>query len=221
MASSANTLLTYLGLPFDYEPSPTTAPVPFLAKHLVQLPSHLLHFFSAITTPQERTAVLLIRNRRFNFTQSDPPELCFTAAKRQWPMLWEGAEHHDVSDEDAREEKEWADTTFLGGRGKAFVGKLGTLLGEYEEERQMERARSAKHGLQDVLIPEEDDRSDDGNHVSEPESAEAVQELFLRRVRERFIYGQLEWDLYDKLDWDDSWDREDRDAEDRWFDSDE
>jgi hypothetical protein len=45
-------------------------------------------------------------------------------------MLWQGAEH--VAEEDAREEKEWADTTFLGGKGKALVGKLGTLLGDYE-----------------------------------------------------------------------------------------
>lgn len=190
-----NTLLTYLGLPIDYEPSPTTAPVPFLAKHLGQLPSHLSHIFSAITTPRERTVVLLIRNRRFNFTQSDPPELRFPAAKRQWPMLWQGAEH--VAGEDAREEKEWADTTFLGGKGNAFVGKLGILLGDYEEERQIERARQAKRGLQDVLTPdsEEDERSDDDDDLSgpgTPESAKAVQELFLRRVREQFIYGQLE-----------------------------
>jgi hypothetical protein len=31
----------------------------------------------------------------------------------------------------------------------------------------------------------------------------------------------LQWDLYDTLDWDDSWDGEDREAEDRWFEDDE
>lgn len=30
-----------------------------------------------------------------------------------------------------------------------------------------------------------------------------------------------QWDFYDVVDWDDSWDRDDNDAEDRWFDDDE
>jgi hypothetical protein len=194
----ANPALTYLGLPPDYEPSPAIAPVSFLAKHLPQLPSHLLHWFSAVTTPRERTAVLLIRNRRFNFTQSDPPELRFPAAKRQWPTLWEGAE--DGAREEADEEKEWAETTFLEGRHKGFVGKLGTLLGGYEEERQMELARKAKRDHQDAFVPEEDSSSGDENDSigqGTPDTAEAVQQLFLRRVRERFIYGLLEVSLLD------------------------
>ncbi|KAI0307237.1 hypothetical protein B0F90DRAFT_540707 [Multifurca ochricompacta] len=190
----AKSVLTYLGLPLDYDPSPATAPVPFLNKHLHQLPFYLLHSFSATTTPQQRTAVLMIRNRRFNFTQSDPPELRFAAARQQWPSLWEGAERfgHEVG----REEKEWADTAFLGGGNKVFVGKLGTLLGEYEEERQVERARLARRSRQDGFIPEEEDESsDDDQDTPGPatsESAQAVQDSFLRRVRERFIYGQLE-----------------------------
>jgi hypothetical protein len=195
---NVNAILTYLGLPQDYEPSPDTTPVSFLAKHLPQLPSHLLHWFSAVTTPRERTAILLIRNRRFNFTQSDPPELRFPAAKRQWLTLWEGAE--DGAREEAREEKEWVETTFLEGRHQAFVGKLGTLLGGYEEERQMELARQAKRGRQDAFVPEEDDSSDDENNSigqGTPDTAEAVQQLFLRRVRERFIYGLLEVSLLD------------------------
>jgi hypothetical protein len=188
-----NPILTYLGLPPDYKPSPATAPVSFLAKHLPQLPSHLLHCFSAVTTPRERTAVLLIRNRRFSFTQSDPPELRFPAAKRQWPTLWEGAE--DGAREEANEEKEWAETTFFEGRHRAFVGKLGTLLGGYEEERQMELAR---RGRQDAFVPEEDETSDGENDSigqGTPDTAETVQQLFLRRVRERFIYGLLEVSL--------------------------
>lgn len=31
----------------------------------------------------------------------------------------------------------------------------------------------------------------------------------------------FQWDLYDTLDWDESWDEEDREAEDRWFGDDE
>lgn len=189
----ASTVLTYLGLPLDYNPSPATESIPFLNKHLCQLPSHILHGFSAITTPQQRTAVVLIRNRRFNFTQSNPPEFRFPAARRQWPTLWEGAER--VEREEAREECVWVETAFLGGEYQAFVGKLGTLLGGYEEERHLERERQAIRGRRDVFLPGADERFDGRRGSSEagpPESAEAMQEAFLRRIRERFIYGHLE-----------------------------
>ena len=236
-----NAVLTYLGLPLDYDPSPATAPVAFLTKHVRHLPSHILHWFSAITTPQQRTAVVLIRNRRFNFTQSNPPVFNFSMAKRQWPRLWEGTER--IGQEEAREEKEWAETTFLGGDHQTFVGKLGTLLGGYEEERHLERERQTRRSRHDTFIPEEDDEiSDDGPQHGTPEPVQDLQESFLRRIRELFIYGRLEvstkrllqdnltcclltvrrqWDLYDTVDWDDSLDREDREAEDRWFEEDD
>ena len=187
-----NAILTYLGLPVDYDPSPASAPIPFLTKHLRRLPPNILHWFSSITTPQQRTAVLLIRNRRFNFTQGNPPEFRFPAAIRQWPSLWEEPKH--IGHEEAREEKEWVDTTFLGG-GQAYVGKLGTLLGGYEEERHLERQRQAKRFQPDDFHPEDDESSDDELDHSGPgtsESEQAQHELFLRRVRERFIYGHLE-----------------------------
>jgi len=188
-----NAVLTYLGLPLDYDPSPATASIPFLTKHLRQLPPNILRWFSSITTPQQRTAVLLIRNRRFNFAQSDPPEFQFPAAMRQWPTLWEGPRR--IGHEEAREEKEWAETTFLGGKSQAYVGKLGTLLGGYEEERHLERQRQAKRSRPDDFLPEVDESSDDDHDHSgpgTPESAQALHELFLRRVKERFIYGHLE-----------------------------
>ncbi len=189
-----NSVLTYLGLPLNYNPSPATAPVPFLTKHLRQLPPHILHWFNSITTPQQRTAVLLIRNRRFNFTQSNPPEFHFPAAMRQWPTLWE--EPKPIGQEEAREEKEWADNTFLGGEHQTYVGKLGTLLGGYEEERQSERHRQAKRSRQEDFVPEVEESSDDDHDSSSsrpgtPESAQALQESFLRRLRGRFIYGHL------------------------------
>lgn len=181
-----NAILTYLGLPLDYDPSPATAPIPFLTKHLRQLPPNILHWFSSITTPQQRTAVLLIRNRRFNFVQSNPPELRFTAATRQWPTLLE--EPKRIGHEEAREEKEWAETTFLG--GSQYVGKLGTLLAGYEEERHLERQRQAKRVRPGDFRPEVD--GSDEENDSAPESEQARHELFLRRVRVRFIYGHLE-----------------------------
>jgi hypothetical protein len=49
--------------------------------------------------------------------------------KRRRPLLWEGTER--IRHEEAREEKEWAETAFLGGVGQVFVGKCGgyELLG--------------------------------------------------------------------------------------------
>ncbi|KAI0268344.1 hypothetical protein BC834DRAFT_688151 [Gloeopeniophorella convolvens] len=193
-------VLAYLGLPSDYIPSPVTAPISFLTKHLYQLPYHLLSLFSAITTPQQRTVIPSIRNRRFNFTQSDPPELRFVAAKRRWSILWEGPSGGQQATDEGQEEKEWAEASFLGGERKPYVGKLGMLLREYEEERQAEQARLARRGRPapaadaDGFVPEEDESSDDDQDLAVPESqsAQGRQELFLRRVRERFIYGQLE-----------------------------
>ena len=186
-----NAVLTYLGLPLDYDPSPATASVAFLTKHLRRLPSHILHWFSAITTPQQRTAVVLIRNRRFNFTQSNPPVFNFSAARRQWPRLWGVTE--PVGQEEAREEKEWVETGFLGGDRQALVGNLGTLLGGYERERLLERERQTRRSRHDAFILEEDDEiADDGPRPGTPEPVRALQESFLRRVREQFIYGHLE-----------------------------
>jgi len=193
-----NGVLTYLGLPSDYDPSPAIAPVPFLTKHLRQLPPNILQWFNSITTPEQRTAVLLIRNRRFNYTQSNPPEFQFPAAMRQWPALWDEPKRiGTIGQEEAREEKEWADTTFLGGEHQTYVGNLGTLLGGYEEERHSERHRQAKRSHQEDFVPEADESSDSDHGRSSsrpgtPGSAQAVQELFLRQVRERFIYGHLE-----------------------------
>jgi hypothetical protein len=189
------TVLTYFGLLEDYHLTLAAVPVAFLTKHIHQLPSHVSHRFSAITTPQQRTTVVLIRNRRFDFAQSNPAELSFSVAKRRWPQLWEGSEliMHEEAREKAQEEKEWAESAFLSG-GQAFVGKLGTLLGEYEEERHLEHAPQARRGRRDLLIPEEDQSSDDGSRPGTPESepVQDLQESFLRQVRERFIYGRLE-----------------------------
>jgi hypothetical protein len=87
----------------------------------------------------------------------------------RWPALWEGPKC--IGEEEAREEKERADTTFLGGEHQKYVGKLGTLLGGCEE-RHSERRSTSRPGTQ--------------------ESAQALQESFLRQVRELFIYGHLE-----------------------------
>ncbi|KAI0050173.1 hypothetical protein FA95DRAFT_1487706 [Auriscalpium vulgare] len=228
--SSANeyndkTALSYLGLPPDHSPSPATEPLVFLSQHLRQLPPHLLLYFSSVTTPRQRSSLALVRNRRYKYTASSPSELGFSEAKHEWPMLWEGRERRGL--DEGQEEKEWAERNFLDGGKKQAVGKLGALLAEMEEEREADRVRMIRRAAaQDDFVPEEDEESSDEEMEEEippeePESAEEAQAMFLRRVRERFIYGLLPTDIYDKVDWDDSWDEDDRDAEDRWFDEDD
>jgi len=121
------------------------------------------------------------------------------------------------------EEKNWADHEFLGG-AKQHVGKLGTLLGGYEEERTAERFRMERRRreAEEPFVPEEDeDTSDEEDLASAPpeESPEDARLTFERLVKERFIYGLLDSDLYTTVDWDDRWDEDtSRDDEDRWFD---
>ncbi|KAI9001403.1 hypothetical protein BD414DRAFT_474531 [Trametes punicea] len=218
-------IFKYLGLPEDYEPSPRTAPIDFLHRHVRALPPHLLKLFSMNTTPKQRTVIPAIRNRRLKYTQSNPPEMSCTKAKSTWPALWEGRER--PGKEQAQEEKEWAEKEFLGD-GKQQVGKLGSLLGEYEEERESERVRTIRRQRAEYIksLPEEEEESDEeeeepGSLAPEPFPAE-TEEAFLRLVKERFIYGFLESIDYDKVDWDERWDDDlDREAEERWFDDEE
>src|SRR5882762_2207508 len=132
-------ILSSLQLQDTYTPSPKDFPIDFLQLHIRNLPPHLLLTFSLITTPKQRTVIPTIRNRRLKYTHSNPRELGFVEARSRWPMLWEGRERRGV--EEGREEREWAEGDgFLRGSEK-HVGKLGELLGEYEEEREAERVR--------------------------------------------------------------------------------
>ncbi|KAI0326664.1 hypothetical protein GY45DRAFT_1339301 [Cubamyces sp. BRFM 1775] len=221
-------IFRYLGLPDSYEPNPRTAPIDFLHRHVRTLPPHLLKLFSANTTPKQRTVVPVIRNRRLKFTQSNPPELSIANAKSTWPTLWEGRER--PGREQAQEEKEWAEKEFLGD-GKQQVGKLGNLLGGYEEEREFERIKTIRRQRAEYIesLPEEDEDTDDEEEeeaakeavTQEPSPAE-TEDMFLRLIKERFIYGFLESIDYDQVDWDERWDGDlDRDAEERWFDDEE
>ncbi|THH05911.1 hypothetical protein EW146_g9772 [Bondarzewia mesenterica] len=225
-------ILSWLGLKSDFEPAPSRAPIEFLTQHFSKLPPHLLKHFSAITTPRQRSLISAIRNRRFRFASTDPLELRFSAARSQWPTLWDGRGER-YGGEEAREEKEWVEHEFLGGSMRPHVGKLGVLLGDYEEEREAERVRTIRrqHAAED-FVPEEDESDEEEEEeeeegeagatpMGENESVEDSQALFQRRIRERFIYGLLETDLYETVDWEEKWDDDDRDAEDRWFEEEE
>lgn len=189
-AMSIAAVLTYLGLPEDYEPSPKNTPIRFLIKHVTQLPPHLLVHFSSITSPKDRAIITSIRNRRLRYTASNPTELCFASASSKWPNLWQG---RDRPRGEAIEERAWAEQDFLQGSTK-HVGKLGNLLGEYEEEREAERIRILRRErVVHDFVPEEDESSDEGaSDVSMEETLEETRELFERRIRERFVYGLLE-----------------------------
>ncbi|KAG5341940.1 hypothetical protein C0989_006783 [Termitomyces sp. Mn162] len=186
--------LTYLGLPDDYTPSPESDPIPFLARHLMQLPPHLLLHFSYITSAKERTALPAIRNRRLKYTNSNPSQIHFTSARAKWPNLWQGRERTGL--EEGEDEKAWAENEFLGG-AKKHVGKLGGLLGGYEEEREAERVRTLRieRAAAAQFIPEEDESSDEEEEAEatpDDDSPEEAKAWFERSVRERLIYGLLE-----------------------------
>jgi hypothetical protein len=191
-------ILKYLGLPPDYQPNPESDPIRFLSQNIRTIPKHFAPNFDQRTTPKQRTVVPTIRNRRTKFTQSNPTELSFESAKKSWPLLWTG----DPSEAGPRrgqaerlEEKNWADHEFLGGATQ-HVGKLGALLGGYEEERAAERFRMERRQreAEKPFVPEEDeDTSDEEDPASPPpeESPEEARLAFERSVKERFIYGLL------------------------------
>ncbi|KAF9651229.1 hypothetical protein BDM02DRAFT_3110943 [Thelephora ganbajun] len=215
-------ILKYLGLPPDYQPNPESDPILFLSHNIRIIPKHFSQKFAQSTTPKQRTVIPAIRNRRTKFTQSNPTELSFESAKNTWPLLWAG----DPSEGGPRrggaeglEEKNWADREFLGG-AKQHIGKLGNLLGGYEEERTAEKFRMERRRreVEEPFVPEEDTSDEDLAPAPLEESPEEARLAFERLVRERFIYGLLDSDLYATVDWDDMWDEEtSRDDEDRWF----
>lgn len=179
-------ILSYIGLPPEYEPRPSVSPIEFLQKHLHMLPPHLIVGFSSITTPKQRSVIADIRNRRFAYTETKPKQLAFAEARSRWPHLWSGGGRH--GQEAAQEEREWAEKGFLGG-GTQRVGKLGTLLADYEEEREGERIRQVRRERAgDEFVPEEESESE----MSEEESPEEARATFERRIKELFIYGMLE-----------------------------
>ncbi|GAV98991.1 hypothetical protein LENED_000415 [Lentinula edodes] len=107
------------------------------------------------------------------------------------------------------------------------VKKLGSLLRDYEEEREAERVRNIRRtqlaAEESQFIPEEDEDSAEDEPVESGDVEEATEAdnraEFERRIRERFIYGLLDNIDYDRVDWDESLDTDnDRDTEERWFD---
>jgi hypothetical protein len=189
-------VLKYLGLPGDYSPAPELDPIGFLNRHLFQLPPNIVQHFGSITTPKQRTLLVQIRNRRFRYVNNCPPELRFVVARNSWPDLWQGRGRSGI--EVGKDERLWAQNEFLEG-AQQHVGKLGNLLGDYEEEREVERVRNLRLSQTNDFLPEEEDSEDEeeeeeNKNIKPPEqdTDEQVKTLFERRIRERFIYGLLD-----------------------------
>ncbi|KAK7061906.1 hypothetical protein R3P38DRAFT_2832230 [Favolaschia claudopus] len=224
-------VLSYLGLDPNYQPHPKTKPYDFLALHLRELPPNLLlSTFASVVSPKERSRIPTIRNRRLKYANTDPQELRFSNARDTWPLLYDGQERRRQPEGD--DEREWAAKEFLKDLPK-HVGKLGALLGGYEDEREAERFRAIRRARAEAeFVPEEESESDededeDEEHDSRQPNTEQMTDedakaSFTRLVREHFIYGLLEDMDYDKVDWDENLDSDDdRDAEERWFDEEE
>lgn len=152
----------------------------------------------------------VIRNRRTQYLQSAPAEFTFEGARKRFPDLWESiaragggpaprVDVRAVAREGAEDEKRWAQREFLGG-ARGQVGKLGTLLGGYEEERVAEQEREKNHErvkLREIEreTEEEFEESSDEEELDSPPSTEDLaqaRETFTRLVKERFIYGLLD-----------------------------
>jgi len=181
-------ILGYLGLPPDYEPSPTTSTIQFLRKHLSQLPPNIVCKFSSITTPKIRTILTPIRNRRLRYVNTHLLDLGFVSARNRWPELWEGRERRGT--EEGLEEKMWVQEEFLRGKEK-YVGKLASLLGDYEEEREAERVRTIYRELAETTTAPEEEEETESEETGEEESEEEKRRSFECIIRERFIYGLL------------------------------
>lgn len=194
METNKHPSLKYLGLPDDYKPSPDNNAIEFLNLHLNHLPPHVAIYFSPLTTPKERSVLAPIRNRRLAYTNQNPKELRFERARNTWPELWSGSRPRPGKEE-STEEEAWAQKEFLQG-GTQHVGKLGKLLGEYEEEREAERARIERRNrpqqIDDDFVPEEESDSDDDSQLIPQESEQEMKRWFERLIKERFIYGLLE-----------------------------
>ena len=206
----AQIILKYLDLPPSYTPSPSSDPKSFLEVHIHHLPPNLLARFASTLNIYERSSLPVIRNRRTQYLQSAPEEYTFEGARKRFPDLWESialasgdsAPRVDVraaAREGAEDEKKWAEREFLGGtRGQ--VGKLGTLLGGYEEERvavQEREKRRERAKLREIEkeTEEEFEESSDEEELDSPPGPEDLaqaRETFTRLVKERFIYGLLE-----------------------------
>jgi len=188
-----------------------SAPLHFLATHIGALPPNLAAYFGPVVTPQARSGIPTIRNRRLQWALAGPPALSAYSARDRHPLLYERIVGNEVelpsrppgaAAEDA--EDAWGQNRAVLG-GRAQHGNLGALLQSFEDEREGERRRDRKREerLRENEVTEEYDSEseddndeadrpqDDGGQVGPDEdlSGKERMEAFERLVREKWIDG--------------------------------
>lgn len=187
-----------------------SAPLHFLATHIDALPPNLAAYFGPVVTPQVRSGIPTIRNRRLQWALASPPALSAYSARDRHPLLYERIVGHEVAPParpsgaaDEAEDAWGQNRAVLGGR--AQHGNLGALLQSFEDEREGERRRDRKREerLRENEVTEEfdsesededeevDQPQDDGGFVGPDEelSGEERLQVFERLVREKWIDG--------------------------------
>jgi hypothetical protein len=204
-------ILKYLSLDIDYTPSPSQNPIEFLKRHMTQLPPHLLVLFSAHpeVTPRARASIPVIRNRRCSYAAEGPkaldPDVLSRVDADVWDLVNEERPQGQMTkqpaveqDDDAADERAWADEEFQGGM-RGHVGKIGELLAELEGERTRERQRAIRRQATSARVrreeveEEEEESSDEEEEIqARPERQPDASDSDLKRIiRERFISGRL------------------------------
>ncbi|KAK4689813.1 hypothetical protein P7C73_g300, partial [Tremellales sp. Uapishka_1] len=225
-----DSILSYLSLP----PSSTlpSPPLTFLSTHIAQLPLPLLQPFSALLSPRQRAVIPTIKSRRLLFSATSPSILSARKGRLRWPLLWESLGGSGIPDPSGNDEDEEAfgRDLFMEGENQ-HVKKLGGLLREYEEEREMESVRERRRVERRLMEEgEEFDESDDESPVESSQARpvgggdqEAIGKVFEKRLLELFVDG-LDTIDYDEIDFVEPTDGDPikaRDEEDAWFDDEE
>ena len=120
-------------------------PLTFLSNNIYNLPPHLLKYFESVTTPKQRTSIPIIKKRRLNWARSVHSRDTFTADTGRFrdPSNFEQSldrdergyhPSHAYAQDAGAKESQWLENESMMS-GHAKLGKLGTLLSEYESER--------------------------------------------------------------------------------------
>lgn len=205
-------LLRYLDLlPPSTELLPTILPSPplaFLMQHIDSLPPNLTSFFSAVLTPQARSKIPTIRNRRLEWaSRNSPLALSAYSARERHPLLFErivggGVVPARPAAASLEAEEEWGQNGALPG-GRAQHGNLGALLQAFEDEREGERRRDRKREERlreneetEEFDSESDDEEDivvdDGGQEGPDEELSEDERLqaFERLIKEKWLDGR-------------------------------
>ncbi|PWN19122.1 hypothetical protein BCV69DRAFT_284280 [Microstroma glucosiphilum] len=207
-------------------------PLQFLTQNIPRLPEHLLRPQAALTTPQQRANISLIRQRRRCHAElRKPEELEVRGSRRRLGRLWKvivGKQTEPAVKKEKADEDEDLDPAFPGvpdlsnlpnvgangvklprygplHQGELFTNpRLARLLDEQDEEEAQLSAAEQEEEEEE----EEDDVEDDEEMGNGAEVDEEDVEAFRIAVLDRFIRGDptLNPSIYAAIDFDESLD---------------